>query len=203
MGKSFRNSDNNYLRNGLYICNIKQNDRDIMEAVKVDPRETTQQEMAEGIRQAQVLFKLNHTMPYTEEYDSLVKELFGENIGKEVSIMPGLTGVCFDRVKLADNTLIMNNCLMMARGGIIIDEGVMIAANVQLISNNHDLHDRQILLCKTVHICRNAWIGAGATILPGVTVGENAVVAAGAVVTKDVAPNTIVGGNPAKFIKEI
>lgn len=38
---------------------------------------------------------------------------------------------------------------------------------------------------------------------PGVTVGENAVVAAGAVVTKDVAPNTIVGGNPAKFIKNI
>ena len=45
--------------------------------------------------------------------------------------------------------------------------------------------------------------GAGATILPGVTVGENAVVAAGAVVTKDVPPNTIVGGNPAKFIKNI
>ena len=38
---------------------------------------------------------------------------------------------------------------------------------------------------------------------PGVTIGDNAVVAAGAVVTKDVAPNTIVGGNPAKFIKAI
>ena len=43
----------------------------------------------------------------------------------------------------------------------------------------------------------------GAIILPGVTIGDNAVVAAGAVVTKDVAPNTIVGGNPAKFIKAI
>jgi acetyltransferase-like isoleucine patch superfamily enzyme len=43
----------------------------------------------------------------------------------------------------------------------------------------------------------------GAIILPGVTIGENAVVAAGAVVTKDVAPNMIVGGNPAKFIKSI
>ncbi len=54
-----------------------------------------------------------------------------------------------------------------------------------------------------MHICRNAWIGARTTILPGVTVGENAVVAAGAVVTKDVEANTIVGGNPAKFIKKI
>lgn len=97
----------------------------------------------------------------------------------------------------------MPDCLMMARGGITIEDDAMIAANVQLISNNHDLQDRMLLLCKPVRICRKAWIGAGATILPGVTVGENAVVAAGAVVTKDVAPNTIVGGNPAKFIKAV
>ena len=58
-------------------------------------------------------------------------------------------------------------------------------------------------MCKPVHIGRNAWIGAGATILPGVTVGENAVVAASAVVTRDVEPNTIVGGNPARLIKRV
>ena len=174
-----------------------------MEEKRVDPRLTTPEERAEGVRQVQVLFKLNHTMPYTEEYNALVKELFGSNLGEGGWIMPGLTVVCFDRVKIGKNVLIMNNCLMMSRGGITIDDGAMIAANAQLISNNHDLYDRQILLCKPVHIGKNAWIGAGATILPGVTVGENAVVAAGAVVTKDVAPNTIVGGNPAKFIKNI
>jgi len=174
-----------------------------MEEQRVDPRLATAEERAEGVRQAQVLFKLNHTMPYTDEYNALLKELFGSNMGKGGFIMPGLTGVCFDRVKIGDNVMIMNNCLMMSRGGITIDDGAMIAANVQLISNNHDLYDRMILTCKPVHICKNAWIGAGATILPGVTVGENAVVAAGAIVTKDVAPNTIVGGNPAKFIKNI
>jgi acetyltransferase-like isoleucine patch superfamily enzyme len=203
MGKSFRIRGNNRPGKGPYLCTRKQSKNEIMEAVIVDPRHTTSEEMTEGIRQAQVLFKLNHTMPYTEEYNALVAELFGENIGSGVRVMSGLTGVCFDKVKLADNVLVMNNCLMMGRGGITVDEGAMIAANVQLISNNHDLHDRQILLCKPVHLCKNAWIGAGATILPGVTIGENAVVAAGAVVTKDVAPNTIVGGNPAKFIREV
>ena len=79
----------------------------------------------------------------------------------------------------------------------------MIAANVQLISNNHDLYERQIITCKPVHIGKNAWIGAGATVLPGVTIGDNAVVGAASVVTKDVAADTIVAGNPAKFIKRI
>ncbi|MBQ6074093.1 MAG: acyltransferase [Bacteroidales bacterium] len=174
-----------------------------MEVFKVDPRQTTAEEHAEGVRQAQVLFKLNHTMPFTDEYYALVRELFGENLGEGATVMNGLTGVCFDRVHIGKNVMIMNNCLMMSRGGITIEDGAMIAANVQLIANNHDLQDRTILVCKPVHICRNAWIGAGATILPGVTVGENAVVAAGAVVTKDVAPGTIVGGNPAKFIKNV
>ncbi|WP_417510584.1 acyltransferase [Methylophaga sp.] len=54
-----------------------------------------------------------------------------------------------------------------------------------------------------VTIEKNVWIGANATILPGVTIGEDAVIAAGAVVTKDVLPGTIVGGVPAKFIKNI
>ena len=47
------------------------------------------------------------------------------------------------------------------------------------------------------------FIGAGATVLPGVTIGENAVVAAGAVVNKDVAPNTVVAGVPARMIRTI
>jgi acetyltransferase-like isoleucine patch superfamily enzyme len=50
---------------------------------------------------------------------------------------------------------------------------------------------------------KGASIGSGSTILSNVTIGKNAIVGAGSVVTKDVAPNTIVAGNPAKFIREI
>ena len=92
-----------------------------MQEQRVDPRLTTAEEHAEGVRQAQVLFKLNHTMPYTDEYNALVRELFGDNLGEGGWVMPGLTGVCFDRVHIGKNVMIMNNCLMMARGGITID----------------------------------------------------------------------------------
>lgn len=80
-----------------------------MQEQRVDPRLTTAEEHAEGVRQAQVLFKLNHTMPYTDEYNALVRELFGNNLGEGGWVMPGLTGVCFDHVHIGKNVMIMNN----------------------------------------------------------------------------------------------
>ena len=53
-----------------------------------------------------------------------------------------------------------------------------------------------------VHIGKNVWIGANSVILPGVTIGNNAVIAAGSIVTKDISEGVIVGGNPARFIKQ-
>jgi acetyltransferase-like isoleucine patch superfamily enzyme len=90
-------------------------------------------------------------------------------------------------------------------GGITLEDDVLIGPKVNLVTENHPLDpvDRRSLISKPIVIKRNAWIGAAATILPGVTIGENSVVAAGAVVTKDVPPNTIVGGVPAKVIKTI
>ena len=174
-----------------------------MQEFRVDPRQTSPEENAQYLEQAKLQFRFNNSIPFSPEAAAAVKELFGDNLGEGAVIQPPLKGVAFHNVHIGKNVMIMQDCLMMARGGITIDEGAMIAANVQLISNNHDLYDRIVLICKPVHICRNAWVGAGATILPGVTIGENAVVAAAAVVTKDVPANTIVGGNPAKIIRTI
>ena len=174
-----------------------------MEEFRIDIRKPEEADPEEGIRCAQLCFKINHTMPYTEEYDALVKELFMGNIGENSRVMPPVTIVRCNSVKIGKNVVVMNNALFMAAGGITIEDNVLVAANAQLISNNHDLYDHAVLTCKPVHLKRNCWIGAGATILPGVTVGENAVVGAGAVVTKDVEANTVVGGNPAKLIKRL
>lgn len=56
---------------------------------------------------------------------------------------------------------------------------------------------------KPITIGNNVWIGGSAVIIPGVTIGDNVVIASGAVVTKDVPDNVVVGGNPAKVIKQI
>ena len=91
----------------------------------------------------------------------------------------------------------------MACGRIIIEDNVQIGPNTMIVTTNHDFTRREVVLHAPVTIKKGAWIGGRSLILPGVTIGENAVVAGGAVVTKDVEPNTIVGGNPAKVIKRL
>ena len=173
-----------------------------MEELRIDCAHQSAEELARAKEQAQLIFRLNHTMPMTAEYDELVYRLFPD-MGEVSIVNAPITAVRVHNVKIGRRVIIMNGCLMMSAGGITIDDDVQIAANVQLISNNHDLDDRMIITCKPVHICRRAWIGAGATILPGVTVGENSVVGAGSVVTRDVEPNTVVAGNPARVIRKI
>ncbi len=174
----------------------------MMEEIRIDCANQSEADLALAKEQMQLLFRLNHTMPMTEEYDELLHLLF-PNMGVNSRINTPLTVVRAHNVKIGNNVIIMNGCLLMSAGGITIDDEAQIAANVQLISNNHDLENRMIITCKPVHICRRAWIGAGATILPGVTIGENSVVGAGSVVTRNVEPNTIVAGNPARVIKKI
>ncbi len=174
-----------------------------MDYERVDIREMTSEELSEAIRMNEIVFKINHTMPNSEEYNNLLKELFGDNLGENSQIMAPIAGAAFDKLKIGNNVFINSNSLLMARGGITIEDDVMFAANVQLLSNNHDEYDRQVLLCKPIHIKKGAWIGAGASILPGVTIGKYAIVGAGAIVTKDVGDYEVAVGVPAKIVKTL
>ena len=156
-----------------------------------------------GAEKAKAVFKLNHTMPMTDEYDDALKEVFGENLGENSRVTAPLSGVCFERVRIGRNVYIGANLLTMARGGITIEDGAWIAANVQLLTNNHDLYDRAVLQCKPILIKEDAWIGAGATILPSVCVGKHAVVGAASVVTHDVPDYAVVVGSPAKVVRTL
>ncbi len=112
-------------------------------------------------------------------------------------------------VSLNENTL-----LFCSRAKIYIGDYVMFGPNVTLITGGHrtDIIGRYMYTVtddekrpeddRDIIIKGDNWIGANTTILRGVTIGEGAVVAAGSVVTHDVQPYTIVGGIPAKMIKE-
>lgn len=173
-----------------------------MEEIRIDVAHPSEEDKRLAKEQAQLVFRLNHTMPMTEEYNELLHCLFPD-MGEGSIVSTPITVVRAHKVKIGRRVIIVSGCLMMSAGGITIDDDAQIAANVQLISNNHDLDNRMVITGKPVHICRRAWIGAGATILPGVTIGENSVVGAGSVVTRDVEPNTIVAGNPARVIRRI
>jgi len=111
----------------------------------------------------------------------------------------------------AKNIIIGSNCQINEHVFIqqaIIEDEVLIAPNVAIlsISHKHERVDVSIVYQgdtdpKPPIIKKGAWLGRNVVILPGVTVGEGAIVAAGAIVNKDVAAFTVVGGVPAKFIK--
>ena len=169
--------------------------------VRVDMRTTPPEDRARNARDAQLMFRLNQTMPFTQDYTDLLHDLFGENLGEGSYVAAPISGACISTMKIGKGVFINTGLLAMARGGITIGDGAQIAANVQLISNNPDPYDLSVLTCKPVQIGKAAWIGAGATILPGVRVGDHAVVGAASVVTHDVPDYAVAVGNPARVIK--
>ncbi|MGA3170999.1 MAG: acyltransferase [Chthoniobacteraceae bacterium] len=108
-----------------------------------------------------------------------------------------------EHLRIGGHCTLGNDGFYDARDGITIGECVNIAAEVRIYTREHDIDDP--FFAETggpVVIHDYAYIGTRVTIMPGVTIGMGAVVASGAVVTKDVAPYTLVGGVPAKFIRE-
>lgn len=127
-----------------------------------------------------------------------------------------------DRVYIGSSTFIASN-------EIIIEDDVVIAWGCLIYDHNShslDWRDRRNDIAEVysslknsinplqnknwstvksspIKICKRSWLGTGVTVLKGVTIGEGAVVGAGSVVVKDVEPYTVVGGNPARFLKKI
>ena len=141
----------------------------------------------------------------TDEFRKRLGELIGQEIDPSTTIFPPFHTNLGRQTRIGKNTFINHACSCVDMGGVTIGDNVLIGPRVNLASENHpvDPAQRGFLIGQPVIIEDDVWIGAAATILPGVTVGKNSVVAAGSVVTKNVPPNTIVAGVPAKVIKTI
>jgi acetyltransferase-like isoleucine patch superfamily enzyme len=140
-------------------------------------------------------------MPYLVRHWFL-RRFCNLQLGVDSSIAMGcfLTGY---NIKIGSNTVINRFTYLDGRVPLTIGNNVNVSHYTLIQTLTHDPQNRDfVCLTKPVVIEDHVWIGARAIICPGVRVGEGAVVAAGAVVTRDVEPYTIVGGNPAQFIKE-
>jgi len=107
------------------------------------------------------------------------------------------------RLKVGANTVVNRNTYLDCREGIVIGENVNISPECYILTAGHDPQS-PLFSGKNgvVHIEDYAWLGARTIVIAGVTIAKGSIVAAGAVVTKSVTAYSIVGGNPAKFIKE-
>ncbi len=157
-------------------------------------------------REAQkITMEINTKYHEPEELAELFSRLIGKPVGDGFGLFPPFYTDFGKNITIGNNVFINAGCKFQDQGGIFIGDGALIGHNVVLATLNHDLDPakRQQLHPGKIVIGKGVWIGANATVTAGVTVGDNAVIAAGAVVNKDVEANTVVGGVPARKIKEI
>lgn len=136
----------------------------------------------------------------------LCQKIFGK-IGKNFWIQPPFFCDYGVNISCGDNVFLNFNCVFLDVAKIIIGSNTMFGPNVQIYTATHPLDWKTrrdgLELGKTITIGEHVWVGGSAILCPGIKIGDRSVIAAGSVVTKDVPPDTLVGGNPAKILKSI
>lgn len=164
--------------------------------------------MLANVKRAMVITaNLNRlTFNDADEIRALFSELTGRKVDNSFLLIPPFYTTGGVDIRVGRNVFVNQNCTFYDLGGLDIADDVMIGPNVSIITSGHPVEPserRALVIAKPIVIERNVWIAAGATIIGGVTIGADSVVAAGSVVTRDVPPNTLVGGNPARAIRSI
>lgn len=150
-------------------------------------------------------FRLNSAYHTPDEVRALLSELFGYRVPDTFRVFPPFYTDFGRNIHVGRGVFINACCHFQDHGGVTIGDGSQVGHNVVFATLNHGIEPerRKYTVPAPIIVGKNVWIGSNSTILSGVTIGDNAIVAAGAVVTHDVPANTIVGGVPARKIKDI
>ena len=133
----------------------------------------------------------------------ILLRLFGAKIGKNNTIYPSAKVWAPWNLIIGNNSCISNGVNLYNPGKIVIGDNVVISEKAFICTPSHDITDKNFPLITTqIEIKNNSWVAAEAFVGPGVAIGEGAVIGARAAVFKDVEPWSVVGGNPAVFLKK-
>lgn len=148
--------------------------------------------------------QLNNSYHDPEMIRQILSDIVGEAVPESLSMFTPFYSDFGRNIHFGKDVFVNACCHFQDQGGIFIGDHVLIGHNTVLATIDHDLdpQSRQNHYAP-IHIGNNVWIGASVVITKGVTIGDNSVIAAGAVVTKDVPANVVVGGVPAKVIKQL
>ncbi|PKG23787.1 maltose acetyltransferase domain-containing protein [Niallia nealsonii] len=156
------------------------------------------------IRARQILAEFNGSL--VENRSDLLKSLFGKT-GENCCVKPNFNCDYGFNIHVGENFFANYDCIILDVCKVTIGNNCMLAPRVCIYTATHPLDAETrtsgLEYGKPVTIGDNVWIGGNAVIAPGVTIGKNVVIAAGAVVVRDVPDNVVVGGNPAKVIKQV
>lgn len=135
----------------------------------------------------------------------------GVKVGRNVEFFQGIKIQGIGEIEIGDSAFIGHEVLFMINEGskIVVEDEAIVGSRSIVITGFHPItpEGKRILsregTSSIVVISRGCSVSTNCTVLPGVTIGEMAIVAAGATVARDVEPYTLVGGCPAKFIKNL
>ncbi|MGA9162569.1 MAG: sugar O-acetyltransferase [Actinomycetota bacterium] len=161
----------------------------------------------EQARGARLLDRFNQTgVDDAAERHGLLLELLGQ-FGEGSEIKPPLRCDYGFRIRVGARTFVNYGLVALDVASIAIGDDVQIGPNVQLLTPTHpidpDTRRAKWEAAEPIAIGGNAWLGGGVIVLPGVTIGENTVVGAGSIVTKDLPPNVVAAGNPARVVRSL
>ncbi|MFH4515962.1 acyltransferase [Vibrio alginolyticus] len=106
-------------------------------------------------------------------------------------------------IYIEDGVTLNKGVYLQGRSKITISKGTVISRGVSIYDASLDMNDRTKHNVNSVELGKNVWVGANSLILPGVVIGDNCLIAAGSVVTKSFDSNVLIGGNPAKIIRQL